>query len=58
MEETQKVADQLVFWQQLGDLGMVTKYLKNIRKVTRKDIKRVIDKYFKHYTQVIIEGKS
>jgi len=32
-------------------------YLRKIKKVTVADVKRVIEKYFKHYAQVVLKGK-
>ena len=57
LEDSQKVADQMLFWEQVGDYRLMNSYLKKIRTVTSKDVKRVINKYFKHHALVIIEGK-
>ena len=57
MEDTQKVADQILFWEQVKDASEMKKYLKKIKKVGVSDVKRVIEKYFKHYAQVVLEGK-
>jgi len=57
IEDTQKVADQILFWEQVKDAAQMGEYLKKIKKVTVADVKRVIEKYFKHYAQVVLKGK-
>ncbi len=57
IEDTQKVADQILFWEQVKSAALMEEYLKKIKKVTVNDVKRVAEKYFKHYTQVVLEGK-
>src|SRR3989344_3769733 len=57
IEDGQKVADQLLFWEQVKDAAQMGEYLRKIKKVTVSDVKRVIEKYFGHYTQVVLEGK-
>ncbi|HLD72787.1 MAG TPA: pitrilysin family protein [Candidatus Nanoarchaeia archaeon] len=57
VEDPQKVADQLVFWEQINHAQKMYEYVQQIKKVTLSDVKRVVDKYFKHYTWVIVEGK-
>ena len=57
MEDTQKVADQLLFWEQVKDATLVNNYIHRIQKVTMADVQRVAQKYFQHYTGVILAGK-
>jgi len=57
LEETQKVADQLLFWEQVKDANLANTFVKEIRKVTADDVKRVVDKYLKNGTFVVLEGK-
>ncbi len=57
IEDTQKVADQVLFWEQVKGAALMEKYLKRIKKVTVNDVKRVAEKYFRHYAQVVLEGK-
>ena len=57
IEDGQKVADQLLFWEQVKDATQMEEYLRKIKKVIVSDVKRVIEKYFGHYTQVVLEGK-
>lgn len=57
IEDTQKVADQILFWEQVKGAALMEEYLKKIKKVTVNDVKRVAEKYFKHYAQVVLEGK-
>ena len=57
LEDPQKIADQMLFWEQVGDYQLMNSYLKKIKQVTLEDVKRVITKYFKHHALVTIEGK-
>ncbi|HLC51924.1 MAG TPA: pitrilysin family protein [Candidatus Nanoarchaeia archaeon] len=57
LEETQKVADQLLFWEQVKDANLANTFVKEIRTVTADDVKRVVDKYLKNGTFVVLEGK-
>ncbi|HIH11833.1 TPA: insulinase family protein [Candidatus Woesearchaeota archaeon] len=57
LEDTQKVADQLLFWENVRNAQDQNMYLKNIKKVALADIIRVVLHYFHSETFVIIEGK-
>ncbi len=57
LEDSQKVADQLLFWEQVRKAEEMKEYLKKIKKVAVADVKIVVEKYFEHYVQVILEGK-
>lgn len=57
LEDSQKVADQVLFWQQVKKAEEMKEYLKKIKKVAVADVKRVVEKYFQHYAQVVLEGK-
>lgn len=57
LEDGQKMADQILFWHQVKDAGFLRQFIPKIKGVAGKDIKRVIDKYFNHYTLSVIEGK-
>ncbi|MFH1682596.1 MAG: pitrilysin family protein [Candidatus Woesearchaeota archaeon] len=57
IEDNQKLADNLCFWEQVGDAGMMERYIPKIKKVTLVEVKKVVDKYFKNYCMVIVEGK-
>lgn len=56
-EDNQKLADALVFWEQVEDARKIKEFIKNIKKVSTKDIKRVVEKYFKNYCLVVVEGQ-
>lgn len=58
MEDTQKVADQILFWEQIRKAEEMKEYLRKIKKVTVSDIRKVVEKYFKYYAQVVLEGKQ
>jgi predicted Zn-dependent peptidase len=55
LESTQKLADQISFWEHVNENG-TGDFLKRIKAVTVKDIKRVAKKYFNNYTMTILEG--
>jgi len=57
LEEVQKRADQLLFWEQLGDAKKIKEFLPKVKKVTRADVRRVVKKYFKNHTLVVLEGR-
>ncbi|PIN76498.1 hypothetical protein COV17_02245 [Candidatus Woesearchaeota archaeon CG10_big_fil_rev_8_21_14_0_10_36_11] len=57
IEDNQKVADQLLFWNHVGDSALMDKFLTNIKKVSIQDIRRVVDVYCKYYTMTVLEGK-
>lgn len=57
LEDGQKLADELLFWEQTKDAHEMKYYLGRIKKVSSKDIKHVIEKYFKNYTMVVLKGK-
>ena len=57
IEDNQKRAEAISFWQVIKDYRLFESYLKNISKVTMKDVERVAKKYFDgKYTQIIIEN--
>ena len=57
-EDNLKHADELAVWESIKDAGLADSYLKNIRKVTINDVKRVAKKYLNDkYTIVVIEQK-
>jgi len=53
-EDNQKLADMLAFWDQADSAESAMEYVKNIKKVTKEDISRVVDKYFKNHTVAVI----
>jgi predicted Zn-dependent peptidase len=57
IEDPQKVADQIVFWEQAKSANLMKSYVANIKKVSLNDVKRVMEKYFKYHTFVVVEGK-
>lgn len=57
LEEVQKTADQLLFWEQVKDAKAMNNFLKEIHRVTINDIRRVVDKYLVNYTLVVVQGK-
>ncbi|MEK6951224.1 MAG: pitrilysin family protein [Nanoarchaeota archaeon] len=57
IEELPKLADQLLFWEQVKDAQLVKEYVHRIRKVTVADVQRVARTYFKNHACVVLEGK-
>ncbi|MBI2652592.1 insulinase family protein, partial [Candidatus Woesearchaeota archaeon] len=58
MEDNFHQADYFAFWESIKDANIACSYLKNIRKVTIDDVKRVAKKYLNDkYTLVVIEQK-
>ncbi len=57
-EDTQKLADELLYWEQMGDAQRYKQYLKRIYAVRVEDVRRVAKAYFrKPYVMAVIEGK-
>lgn len=56
-EDNHTMADNLASWELVGDLQGADEYIKRIKKVTKQDIKRVVQKYLQNYVYVGIEQK-
>jgi len=55
-EDTFHLADELNFWEMNGDANLINEYIRNIRKIQKKDIIRVVNKYLtKNYCLAVIE---
>ncbi|MBW2979945.1 insulinase family protein [Candidatus Woesearchaeota archaeon] len=55
-EDNYQYADQLGFWELVKDSKLMNEYIKKIKKVTKKDINGVVDKYLgKNYAMAVIE---
>lgn len=57
LEEVQKRADEMLFWEQIGDAKELKTYISKVKKVTVADVKRVANKYFNNYTMTVLQGK-
>ena len=57
VEDNQKLADHLCFWEQVGDARKIEEFVKKVKKVTIGDVQRVVEKYFKNYCLAVVEGK-
>lgn len=58
MEENTHLADNLAFLETIKDASLAECYIKNIKKVTANDVKRVAKQYLtKNYTLIVIEQK-
>lgn len=56
-EDVQNMASKIGYWEIIKDGGLISKYIKNIMEVSKKDIARVVKKYFKKHTCIILEQK-
>ncbi|MDP2908430.1 MAG: pitrilysin family protein [Nanoarchaeota archaeon] len=54
-ENNYNLADVMSVWELTGLPSMVEDYVKNIKKIKKKDIKRVVNNYFKNPAYVIIK---
>ena len=54
-EDTKNEADDLAVWHQYASLKDYKVYLSRVKKVTEKDVKRVIQKYFKYHATITLE---
>lgn len=58
MEDNFHLADNLAFWETIKNASLADNYIKNIKKVSINDVKRVSGKYLnKIYTLIVIEQK-
>ncbi|MBU0459970.1 MAG: insulinase family protein [Nanoarchaeota archaeon] len=57
LEDTQKLADQLLAWEMVKDAQLMHNYTKKIKQVSLNDVKRVAKKYFQKHTMIVLEGK-
>ena len=57
LEDTKDLAHYLGRWEFFGNAENMYSYMKNIRKVKKKDILRAAKKYFtKNYTEILISS--
>jgi len=55
-EDTRDLADELAYWEIIKDAKLLNDYIKEIKKVTKKDILMIARKYLtKNYTLAVIE---
>ena len=57
-EDTFKLADEVSFWEFIGDSSLAENYIDKIKKVTKEDVARATSKYLnENYTMIVIEPK-
>ncbi len=57
-ENNKERSDWISYWDMIGDYKKVNSFIKNIRRVKKDDIKRVIKKYFSgNYVEAVIREK-
>jgi predicted Zn-dependent peptidase len=57
IEDNQRLADHLCFWEQVGGVKLIEEFVKKIKKVSVGDVRRVVNKYFNNYCLAVVEGK-
>ena len=57
LEDTQKLADELTYWEYAGDKDKILSYIDEIKKVTKDDITRIKNKFLNCYAKAAIEQK-
>ncbi len=57
LEDSQKLADQILFWEQVGSAQLLEQFILGVKKVTVDDVKRVAAQYLKNPLFVVVEGK-
>lgn len=57
LEDSQKLADQILFWEQVQDAKVLEEFIPHIKKVSVADVKRVAQYYLKNPLFVVVEGK-
>ena len=57
LEESQKLADHLLLWEQVKDARLINDFVKKIKEVNQKDINHVVDKYLKKGITLILQKK-
>ena len=57
-EDNFQLADKLAFWQTVKDSNLAKNYIRQIKKVTKKDIMAAVNKYLnENYTLTVLEQK-
>lgn len=56
-EDNARRADHISSWESVSKAELIDKYLGKIRKVSKSDIKRVVEKYMRNYALAVIEQK-
>lgn len=57
LDDSQKLADQILFWEQVKDAKLLAEFIPQIKKVTITDVKRVARQYLQNQLFVVVEGK-
>ncbi|MDO8657011.1 MAG: hypothetical protein Q7K45_07280, partial [Nanoarchaeota archaeon] len=57
LDDSQKLADQILFWEQVKDAHLLNEFLSIIKKITVSDVQRVARQYLKNPLFVVVEGK-
>lgn len=57
-EDNFHLADEMTYWEMIKDARLLNDYIKSIKKITKKDIAKAVDKFLnKEYTLAIIQQK-
>ncbi len=57
LDDSQKLADQILFWEQVKDAHLLNEFLPTIKKITVKEVQRVARQYLKNPLFVVLEGR-
>jgi len=57
LDDSQKLADQILFWEQVDDSRRLEEFIPTIKRVTVADVRRVARQYLKNNLFVVVEGK-
>ncbi len=57
LEDPQKLADQLLFWEHAKSAELMNKFIGRIKRVTVGDVRKVARKYFRNYALAVVEGR-
>ncbi len=57
LEDPQKLADQLLFWEHAKNAELLGTFIGKIKRVTVADVQRAAKKYFKNYALAVVEGR-
>lgn len=57
LDDSQKLADQILFWEQVKDAQLLMEFIPRMKKVSLADVQRVAQHYLRNPLFVVVEGK-
>ena len=58
LEDSLKLADQLLLWEQVKNAELMNEFINKIKRVGVREVKEVVDRYFKKEITVILQPKG